>query len=302
MRRLTTTLLVLAVVLAGTSAPASSLAGGESASVASPIAACTFVDPVVTPYPANGAADVPRNARIVLKHFTYAPLAENVRVLVAGSAVDATFVPIGEQEGLHPGWTAVDPAAALPAGADVTVVVGTGAGLAAVQTTAFQVGSSSDSTAPSGGEILAVETFVGGELDGNDLYGWSVALNEANDTGGPAWIRLEIVTSPAVGGQTTDTRVVEGSTYGIDGGTTSCSTALGNGSTVTITAQAFDLAGNGGPSSSRTFEVGPAEEDEGLCSVARVGGTRGAGMVGALLVAAFAASGIRVRNRNRSPS
>lgn len=280
MRRFTTALLLLL----GTAGLASSLAIGETASAAVPLAACTFAEPAVTPYPANGAAAVPQNARVLLKHFTYAPLDANVRVMVGGSAIAGTFVPIGEQEGLHPGWTAFDPAANLPAGADVTVVVGTGAGLAAAQATSFQVGSATDATAPSGGEILAIETFVGGESGGNDLYGWSVALNAANDAGGPAWIRLEIVTSPAVGGQTTDTRVVEGSTYGIDGGSTSCSTALGNGSTVTVTAQAFDLAGNLGASSSRTFEVGPAEEDEGLCSVARVGGGAGTGLWAGLLL------------------
>lgn len=280
MRRLT-----LGLVLLGTAVTATTLAPGEPANAAAPVAACTFALPAVTPYPANGAAAVPQNARILLKHFTYAPLTASTRVLVNGSAVNATLVPIGEQELLTPGWTALDPAANFPAGAEVTLVVTTAAGLAAEQTTTFQVGSTTDSTAPSGGEILAIETFLG---DSDHQYCWSVALNEANAAGGPAWIRLEIVTNAAGAAQTTDTRVVEGSTYGIDGGASSCSTALGNGSTVTITAHAFDLSGNLGSSATRTFEVGPAEENEGLCSVARVAGTNGAATLGVLAMLSLA--------------
>jgi hypothetical protein len=251
-------------------------------------AACTPALPTVTPYPVDGATQVPVNSGVLFSHRSAVIDASTVQVTANSQPVAGSFQPLASEKLLWPAWTLFTPTAQLPVGATVVVTLDTQYLLATSQT-AFQVGGSADNDPPTGGGVLSAVPVEG---DTAGAWGYTATFEGASDLEGPAWIHATVTETDDSGIDTYD-RVVDGTSWGIDGGSASCSTAMGEGD-VTITSYAFDLAGNRGPEKTFSFHVGP--DDSGpICEV----GLRGSPWA-TLVLLAGAAMASRRRGRRVS--
>lgn len=230
-------------------------------------AVCTPAMPAVSPVPADGAADVPTNARVLFRHESSQINSSTTRVLVNGSQVAGTFANAGQPELLRPAWTEFRPDDPFPSYASVEVVIGSSSGLAFSESVIFTVGGAPDLTPPTGGPVVSSDSFS--DAVGEDRWGYSIEFEPPSDGLGPAWIRATVVTLPLAAIPTTAVRRIAGSTYDIDGGNTSCSTYVEEGTKITVTSVAEDLAGNTSEPSTYSFVVGP-ESSDAACAVTRV--------------------------------